>query len=362
MKKPETIEISIRKSNIKSAENIFTKENKIDALKNGYIEIHERLFTDPYFEDPVTFFIGVYLENEAKKAFTMLSDSYISLLLFNANPNSRQKKKVKDTIEKMIEDGIILCDKSYGDGNYFVNLVNWRRKECKKPKKNNKKANHKKVVAKYAPEAEIPEAQKNPWDEDDADWGYQGSDNMKDVDEYVKREQKKKKEDTHNDSKYTIIDNTCPGYYEKIPSYIFLKCVSDNTRITGKATRIKLLSFMRLKMYRWKKHANGQRPPWYGRLARFSQETAANVLDTSETTIKNYISWFEEEELIVVARASVKYNKQKYDDEKPTIERAPNLYAFKDDISFVYLYIDQPQMKDQNYKVGGQGKIKLTAK
>jgi hypothetical protein len=362
MTEAKNIEISTDESNIKFKEKNFTREEKVNTLKNGTMSIHSRLFEDPYFEDPITFLVGVYLENETYKSFNLLSADHVASILYNFHPNPKQRKRVRETIEKMIADGVIICEKDYGNGNYFVNLVNWVGKKYHEKTEDKCKDEEEKEVVKpklkYEAEDYLP--QQNPWDENKDDWGYQGTDEPVAENEAVTEQQDEEKK-KKSDNMITILNDEYPGYYENIPAYTFLTCVSDNAKITCKAMRLKVLAYIRKRMYRWRKQ-NGVRPPWYEHVAMFSQQVASNVLNTSETTLKNHIKWFEENKLIVVARATVKYNKQKGYDDRPSIERAPNVYSFKDDISYIYMYIDQPQLKDQNYKVGGQGKIKLTAK
>ena len=330
MTKHEPTEISTKAADTETKKNIFTKYDRQNCLRKGNVVIHERFIEDPYFEDPYTFFVGVYLENKTAKPCTFLSVNDLAFLLYNASPNQRQKKNVRDAVTKMINDNMIICERNYGNGNYLVNMINWRTKKLEGYEK---KDDHVVVEA-------------NPWD----DWGEQIEDNNSDSNE--------KKP---GNGKFTIIDGEYPGYYEAIPMDLFIECIESNSKITAKATRLKFLTFMEKITHRWSRQ-NEDYQKYFGKVAVFSQNEASEALGVSETSIKNYISWLEENKIIIVARATVTYNKRKYDDDKPSIERASNVYAWHRNIDFVNDYIHQPRLKGQNYVLSGQGKIKLTAK
>jgi hypothetical protein len=355
--KPETIEISTKTSNANTDEIIFTEEDKKECLDNGTVEAHERLFSDSYFEDPYKFFIALYLENQTYKPWTFLSANDITQMLFGVDANSRQKKNVRDAIVAMIEDHVILCDKDYGNESYLVNMVNWRRKPlipaCDKSSSVEKE--EKTVVAKPVkePELDADPVKPNPWDEDN--WGEQYSEKKEEVEAEKEVVAKPKKKPN---KLYTILDGTNPGHYELIPMNLFLSCMNDNARITTKANRVKLLIYMKKRMFYWGEMYKKYR----GKVAVFSQGQAAEAINVHECTAKNHLKWFEDNELLLVARAHVKSNYRESDIDKPTIKRAPNVYSLPKDIWYVNDYIHQPRLKRQNYTISNQGKIKLTAK
>lgn len=279
-------------------------------------------------------------------------------MLFGVNANSRQKKNVKDAIMTMIKDHVILCDKDYGNESYIVNMVNWRRTPwiLANDKFNSDKKERKTIVAEPVkkPEIDSEPVKPNPWDEDN--WGEQYSE-VKEEETESKSEVVAKPRKKPN-KLFTILDGTNPGRYELIPMDLFLNCMNDNARITTKANRIKLLIYMKKRMFCW----GDMYKEYRGKVAVFSQGQASEAINVHECTAKNHLKWLEDNGLILVARAHVKSNYRESDIDKPTIKRAPNVYALPKDIWFVNDYIHQPRLKRQNYTISNQGKIKLTAK
>lgn len=279
MSKLKSTEIST-KSEYNTIEAPLSYMPSMGCIKNEYVYVHSQFLTSDYFADNDVFAISTFLLYVAKKMlydnkenkgtngnnYYYLSTDRLADIVYNFNPSAYQKKKLKDTAEKMIKDKLILCCKKYCNGKYLINISNWKMLKASQSKTKDGKANN----------------------------------------------------------QYTIINENYTGYYQQLDIADVWKCLALETTLKTKMNLIRLLASIEQTTYA-RRYGN---QAYRGKIGTFTVERIAKYLGWHRNTLEKYLNWLEDNKIILVARSTVSLSKYGDEDKKPKIERASNIYAF----------------------------------